>query len=529
MYQPSDFIPYLNDSSNLVEPDGLNHWSGTGWHLFRDTNPDTGPWTIIDQLHGHPNGTNSLPPPSVEGSVREEHWPIRRWVSDFAGQATLIAEMSDANLGCGTGTSVELYHNGMMLNKLTTNRDDPPASGAVGVTLQAGDFVDLALTPEGLGGDRADPCDSTNYRLTVTDEPPPPPPPAPIPPYADSLIDWSTTGTQGRKNWFYGYYNLTQDGNANYETADFIPFTNSAGPAGGPVDPDGNHWSGTQWDLTAAASGPWTELGPANTHPNGTNSLPNEEHWTIRRFVASDVPENAPVEVVWETRKTNLNGDGVTGILFVNGNRVDEETIAGNDGVGVTNTFNMNLKNSDIIELAHTPVGITNDGDGADGSANRLTIRSKVAGDFDGNLRLTDVDIDLLSEAARLGSTDPKFDVNADNAVNQADRTRWISELRRTHVGDSNLDGVFSSSDLVAVFTIGLYETGQEAGWAAGDWDGNGRFDSSDFVAAFTGGGYEQGPLAASSVPEPASWLLIVGGGLVLLARRRRKLVRRSA
>ena len=28
---------------------------------------------------------------------------------------------------------------------------------------------------------------------------------------ADSFDDWSTTGTQGENNWFYGWYNLTED------------------------------------------------------------------------------------------------------------------------------------------------------------------------------------------------------------------------------------------------------------------------------------------------------------------------------
>jgi hypothetical protein len=101
--------------------------------------------------------------------------------------------------------------------------------------------------------------------------------------FADSFDDWSVTGTQGEKNWFNGYYNKTRDANGTYQAGDFIPFTNSAGPAGGAVSPSGNHWTGTQWDLTTAASGPWTELGRDNTHPNGTNSAPGEEEWTIRR------------------------------------------------------------------------------------------------------------------------------------------------------------------------------------------------------------------------------------------------------
>ena len=42
---------------------------------------------------------------------------------------------------------------------------------------------------------------------------------------ADSLDDWSVTGTQGEKNWYNGYYNRTQDVGGVYQVADFIQFS----------------------------------------------------------------------------------------------------------------------------------------------------------------------------------------------------------------------------------------------------------------------------------------------------------------
>ena len=56
--------------------------------------------------------------------------------------------------------------------------------------------------------------------------------------------------------------------------------------------------------------------------------------------------------------------------------------------------------------------------------------------------------------------------------------------------GDSNLDGVFDQSDLVAVFQAGKYESGQAASWSEGDWNGDQRFDSADLVLAMNSGGY---------------------------------------
>ena len=60
-------------------------------------------------------------------------------------------------------------------------------------------------------------------------------------------------------------------------------------------------------------------------------------------------------------------------------------------------------------------------------------------------------------------------------------------------LGDSNRDGVFDSSDLVAVFTAGEYEddVAGNSTFEEGDWNGDGDFDSSDLVAAFQAGTYQ--------------------------------------
>ena len=173
---------------------------------------------------------------------------------------------------------------------------------------------------------------------------------------ADSIAEFTTTGTQGENNWSNGLYNLTTDADSTYATDDFIPFTNSCAPddgpceEGGPVAPDGNHWTGTTWDLTGSG-GPWTFIGPTDTHPNGTNSAPNEEHWSVRRWESTIDGE---VALVWHTRKTNLNGTGVTGLLFVDGEEVDGASIAGNDGAGVTRSVVLSVEMGTIVDLALT-------------------------------------------------------------------------------------------------------------------------------------------------------------------------------
>src|SRR5262249_16839337 len=141
--------------------------------------------------------------------------------------------------------------------------------------LVIGDIIELALTPVGPNGDTADGADGSNNRLTILDSPPDTDadgvpdtrdncvtvanaseadgdgdqvgdacdncPSVSNPTQKDSdrdgkgdacdteiafsISDWSVSGTQGEKNWHYGYYNLTQDQNTGdgvYQAEDFI-------------------------------------------------------------------------------------------------------------------------------------------------------------------------------------------------------------------------------------------------------------------------------------------------------------------
>jgi hypothetical protein len=66
--------------------------------------------------------------------------------------------------------------------------------------------------------------------------------------------------------------------------------------------------------------------------------------------------------------------------------------------------------------------------------------------------------------------------------------------------GDANLDGVFSSNDLVQVLQAGKYEddVASNATWHEGDWNGDGDFTSQDFVLAFQRGSYSAAARADS-------------------------------
>ena len=147
-----------------------------------------------------------------------------------------------------------------------------------------------------------------------------------------------------------------------------------------------------------------------------------------------------------------------------------------------------------------------------------------IPGDFDGDRMLTATDIDMLTRAINEMSMDSQFDVDQSGELDDGDRLFWIGALRGTHVGDSNLDGEFSSSDFVAVFQAGEYEDGiaENSGWATGDWNGDFEFNTSDFVIAFQHGGFEQGPIGARAhtVPEPTGCFLAIVATVFLAYRR---------
>ncbi|MCA9147889.1 MAG: PEP-CTERM sorting domain-containing protein [Planctomycetales bacterium] len=151
---------------------------------------------------------------------------------------------------------------------------------------------------------------------------------------------------------------------------------------------------------------------------------------------------------------------------------------------------------------------------------------SDVVGDFSGNQELDLADVELLTVAILNSTADEVFDLDGNKVVDQQDLTYWIHELKQTVIGDADLDGQFSSADLINVFQAGEYEDAifRNSTWSTGDWNGDGEFTTGDLVVAFQDGGYEQSPQAAAYVvPEPSGMLGLLSSGLGLAAWRRNK------
>ena len=133
------------------------------------------------------------------------------------------------------------------------------------------------------------------------------------------------------------------------------------------------------------------------------------------------------------------------------------------------------------------------------------------------------LDIDTIAHALQIGDMGLDFDLNKDRQVTAADHEFIITDILKTWIGDSNLDGEFNTGDLVKVFQAGEYEDGIDGNstWSTGDWNGDGEFTSVDFIVSFQDGGFERGPrVIALAVPEPKPlFLLLIGAAIIGISR----------
>jgi len=192
---------------------------------------------------------------------------------------------------------------------------------------------------------------------------------------SDSRTDFS--GVQDGFTWQYGYRNYTADGGGDdYEVTDFIAFPGGDGL--GAWDGTTQVWTGSAWDLNTAGAAPWTFMDAQGVHPNSAGN--GGEHWVIRRWNGIGfLFEPTPLKITYHTRKTNLNGPGVTGALHVNGAQVDAVAINGNDGTGFERTYYINASFDTIVDLVLTPVAPNGDrADGSDGSANWMAVSDEI-------------------------------------------------------------------------------------------------------------------------------------------------------
>jgi hypothetical protein len=216
----------------------------------------------------------------------------------------------------------------------------------------------------------------------------------------------------------------------------------------------------------------------------------------------------------WQTYDITLVGRTVT--VEFNGERIiDRQVIPGITGGAI-----------DSDEGSLGPIFLQ--GDHGPVEFRKLTLTpllpSTIAGDFNSNGLLDVADINMLEVKVAGGANPEAYDLNQDSKVDTGDLGVWVRDLKKTWIGDADLNGQFNSEDFVRVFEAGKYNWTVAADWSQGDWNGDLRFNSSDLVSAFADGGFEAGlRTAVAAVPEPSSAALgLLAVGSLAFARPHR-------
>jgi Concanavalin A-like lectin/glucanases superfamily/Immunoglobulin domain len=156
-------------------------------------------------------------------------------------------------------------------------------------------------------------------------------------PIADSSTGFS--GVQGSNGWWYGYYDVTGDLIAGYDpTNDFAQMA---------------YFDGSIW-WPDAGNSYWTSMDADAAHPNGaTNDVGRtlREQWAVRRWV-STVTDTARIHGHIADHDLCCGGDGVTTMVFVNGVKLFERSLAPGDGVGFDYDIEVQLHTNDLVDFA---------------------------------------------------------------------------------------------------------------------------------------------------------------------------------
>jgi hypothetical protein len=148
-------------------------------------------------------------------------------------------------------------------------------------------------------------------------------------------------------------------------------------------------------------------------------------------------------------------------------------------------------------------------------------------GDFDRDMLLTSMDIDILVAEIIADTDEGKFDLSGDCAVDDTDLSEWLTEAAEHNGfgesylrGDANLDGTVDVADLNA---LALNWLGGPNAWQLGDFNADGTVNAGDLNEIGQNWQASIRTLAAShSVPEPTTLLLLVIAAVSIVGKRPR-------
>jgi hypothetical protein len=138
--------------------------TGDVWRCWAN---DTGHWTQLFSLGGHPNGTDTSPPsmPLVQRAVR-------RWISNYEGHVTISGELAkiDVTLDGSNGIEGKILIDGVEIySRIIEGDDGGGVAYGVEADLRVGSTVDFAIDPR----DGDDHHDLTRFTAVIAQTTPP--------------------------------------------------------------------------------------------------------------------------------------------------------------------------------------------------------------------------------------------------------------------------------------------------------------------------------------------------------------------
>lgn len=327
IYASGEFIAFPRSPGPAS---AANFFTNNTWRWF----PADEAVTELDRYGGTATGANG-------SAVRPHHWAIRRWISETNGNVRISGTIGDASRcadsSLGDGIVARIFVNGVEIFKQPVRQMSMGYSVNAVVTKDAP--VDFVIDPGEAGSDQ---CDMAAFSATVVTTGPT------LQLLADSTADWSVTGDQGDRNWYYGFYDRTGDTLAAYQTNDFAMFP----------DP---FWNGTSWAWPGAQP-PFDEVGRSLMKPTGATS--GGEHWVIRRWMSKIA---GTLTVDYHLGKLSTRGGGVTTRVFHRGTQKDSMVISGTNTFGTNRIFTITgVQIGDPIDFVVEPTGTTSSDDVGD-------------------------------------------------------------------------------------------------------------------------------------------------------------------
>ena len=334
---------------------------------------------IVSSEGGSAQGNSiwqTIAPTLVNGNV----YSLSYWYLPATNSTPLVVRTSGSWIAttptyCSDGTVGRIFVDGVQIFQ------QPALVSSMNFALTAlaklGSSVDFVIDP-GSAGNGA--CDGTIFTAKI----------ATVDPattvVADSAADWSISGTQGGKNWFYGSFNsgLSIPPPA-YQASSFVEFPRNSGPPG-----RNNFWDGEAWNWFNGDP-PFDEIGRLVMNPNGLNA--GDRHWVIRRWV-SDI--TGTITVNWTIIKQLASGAGATARILHNGVQSDSILVPGASASLIARRVVIpGVEVGDLIDIALDPTGLGGDyGDEGDRSFLSATIlgqpnlTSQIASDIEASMHL---------------------------------------------------------------------------------------------------------------------------------------------